>query len=223
VQPAAPAGSEEAVSAPVATPVPTLEDQIRDGLILFWFHDTSLEGLKVYQYRVRLVLVNPLVGLSDDVRDPQDAKKALIPTPFSDWSNSISIPQATEFFVTGQSPPQGFAYVDVFARSLGQWVSRKFRVGEGMSIGEKISKVKVTSPDGMPTSMDVDFSTGAVVVRLDFEKTVEKTNLRRATVEMVYLNEKGQLLTRVGLIDKESERCKHLEEEAKRAKSAGSR
>jgi len=214
--------ADKSVSEPTETPVPPLADQLRDGQVLFWFHDTSLEPMKVYQYRVRLALVSPLVTYSVDVDNPDDAKPAIMRTPFSEWSNPISVAQDTEFFVTGHSTQQGIAYVTVFARQLGQWVkSKKFRVAEGEMIGKK-AKAKLVNPeDGSVVRREVDFSTGAVVVGLDFNKTIrKKSGITVSTVEMYYLDADGKLKSRVRATDEKSARYEQLKQETERAKAA---
>ena len=221
--PAAPAAPKE-IELPKVTPVPRLEDQMSQGEVLFWLHVTSLEPAKVYQFRVRLVFVNPLVAATADADKPEDAKPALVRTQFSEWSNPVWVPQETEFFVTGQNASQGYASVTVFARKWGQRVSKRFNVSEGQAIGEP-SKVKLMNPeDESQTSSDVDFSTGAAVVRLDFNKTVmEKGNTSRQTVEMFYVDGDGELKSRIEETDKVSERYDWLKEETDRARTAGGR
>jgi len=204
---------------PEETPVPPLADQMETGTVLVWFHDAGLESLKTYQYRIRLVFVNPLLTRTREVENPEDARGAHVETPWSDWSHPVAVPQETEFFVTRHSTVLGMVYVDVFARALGQWVRRSFGVSEGELIGQE-KDVNVPDPtNGAIVKQTVDFSTGAVVVRLDFTKTVRTGTIDRPTVEMVYLNEKGQLRTRIRAIDENSKRYKHLKEEAARAKA----
>ncbi|MHC4294476.1 MAG: hypothetical protein ACYSTL_02705 [Planctomycetota bacterium] len=205
------------------TPVPPLPDQIQDGEVLFWLHDVSLASSKVYQYRVRLVLANPLLAYSGYVKEDVDAQQALLKTPFSDWSDRVAVPRATEFFVVGQIERKGLVKVEVFRRALGQWVSERFNVTEGSDIGQT-EKKKLTDPGtGMSLSKEVDFSTGAVAVRFDFTKKLQKGKVRRSrpTVEMIYLDEGGLLKTRIGIADRESERYKQLRDETERAEAAG--
>jgi len=205
---------------PEETPVPPLSEQMRKGTVLVWFHDTGLESLKTYQYRVRLVFVNPLITRDREVENPDEAKRPHVESPWSDWSHPVSVPQETEFFVTRHSAQLGVVYVEVFARALGQWVRQSFSVSEGESIGRE-KDVSVPDPtNGAIVKQKVNFSTGAVVVRLDFTKTVRKGTIDRPTVEMVYLNENGQLRTRIRAIDEQSKRYKWLKEEAERAKAA---
>lgn len=204
------------------TPVPPLQQQIADGEVLFWLHDISLEGANVYQYRVRLALVNPVVSFRGDVEDPQDAVPAVVRTDFSEWSNPIYAPRDTEFYVTGKNVTQGYASVTVFRRSLGQYVSKKFNVVEGEMIGGQAKSMKLMNPeDGTQVRKNLDFATGSVVVHMDFAKTVtRKGSVPAQTVELHYLDEEGVLRTRIGHVDKNSTRYKWLKDEVERAKAA---
>lgn len=208
------------IAPPQVTPVPPLRDQLEDGTVLFWFHHTELEGLKEYQYRVRLVLANPLVTFSECVKDPNDAKQPLVMTEFSDWSDPFTVPLMTEFFVTSFVESMGSVRVDVFTRGRGQLFMKRFPVAEGELIGGEAS-VRVPDPDsGALESKTMNFSTGAVAVRFDFTKTAKKRNVKIPTVEMVYVDARGQLRTRVQATDKEDSRYKQLKEETERFKAA---
>ncbi len=209
----------EEIPAPEPTLVPPLEEQILTGTVLVWLHDTGLKSLTTYQYRIRVAFVNPLLTYSTDVENEDDAKQAMVWTPFSDWSVPVSVPQTTEFFLTGGSATQGYVYVSVFTRKWGQWISQRFRVNEGEMIGGK-EKFTLTDPDGNQKREEVDFSTGAMAVRFDFNKTVQIRNMERKTVEMVYLNRNNQLRTRVRMTDQRSSRHEQLKKEAERTEAA---
>ena len=208
------------VPPPKVPEITPLQEQLEDGLLLFWFHHTELEGLKEYQYRVRLVLVNPLITYSGNVKNDDDAKQPVVASPWSDWSVPFSAPQMTEFFAISPMGSRRAVRVEVFTRGRGQWVKKSFLVAEGEMIGGTRS-VRVPNPeDGTLESEDMDFSTGAVAVRLDFNKTVKRRKISVKTVEMVYMDAKGRLKTRVAAADKASPRYKQLKEEVSRAKAA---
>lgn len=212
-----------AVEAPEAKLVPTLQEQIEKGEVLFWFHDTTLESMKEYQFRVRLVLANPLL-MYDTEDDPQDGRTAKARTPFSTWSDQVSVPRAAEFFVTGSTPGKDMVTVKVFTRSLGQWVSSQFKVAPGDYVGSEVEKVRVVNPaSGEATTAKVDFSTGAQVIGLDFEKRYRRRTTFGKTVEMVYLDENNQLQTRDRRSDEQSERYKKLRKEVQSARDSASR
>ncbi len=115
--------------------------------------------------------------------------------------------------------------VTVFTRSLGQWVSSQFKVGPGDYIGNLVEKVRVVNPvSGGMTTTKVDFSTGAQVVGLDFEKPYRRRSSRfGTTTEMVYLDENNQLQTRDRRSDDQSERLKKLKKEVRSARDSADR
>jgi hypothetical protein len=208
------------VPPPKVPEVTTLQEQKEDGLLLFWLHHTELEGLKEYQYRVRLVFVNPLITYSGYVKNDDDAKQPVVASPWSDWSAPFSAPQMTEFFAVSPMGSRRAVRVEVFTRGRGQWVMKGFLVAEGEMIGGERSVRVPNLEDGTLESENMDFSTGAVAVDFDFSKTVMKGNIPVKTVEMVYMDAKGRLKTRVAAADKDSPRYKRLKEEVSRAKAA---
>jgi len=218
-----PVGEEELPPPPDETPVPALAEQLQRGEVLIWMHDTSLESTKVYRYRLRLVLANPLLTYARDVKEGHeaDARKPSVTTPWSEWSQQVSVPRATEFFVTGSSSTLRRISVTVFAHSLGQRVKRTFPVSVGQAIGGEV-KVGVIDPStGERLEQDVDFSTGAIVVALDFKKRITGGGgIARQTVELLLLDENGRLKSQTGALDRSSERYKELLKEARRAEAA---
>ena len=208
------------VPPPEVTEVTTLQEQLDDGSLLLWFHDTTLEGLREYQYRVRLVFANPLVTLSEDVENEDDSRQLVVMSPFSDWSAPFSAPQMTEFFAISPMQSRSAVKVEIFTRRKGQWVMKGFFVTEGDMIGRKDINVKVPNPEnGEIESEKTDFSTGAVAVRLEFKK-VKRRSINVPTVEVVYMDAKGRLKTRVATADKDSARYKQLKQEVSRVKAA---
>jgi hypothetical protein len=202
----APTGAEPAE----VMPVPPFAEQMATGRVLVWFHDAGLEPMKTYQYRLRLVMVNPLLARARDAEEPQVARVPTITSDFSPWSEDVSVPQATEMFLTGGSPSVGQATVTVFTRSLGQWVSERFSVSEGEPIGGVV-EVDVTNPaTGEVTRQTVDFSTGAVAAKLDFDKRIPRGGLTKRTNEMIFLDRQGKLGSRVQALDEESARYQQL-------------
>jgi len=218
--PRRPAETTEPTGPPEPTFVPSLLWQKEAGKVLVWFHQTGLESRKVYRYRVRLVLLNPLLTYDTDVKNRAEAAVASVMTPPSQWSDPVFVPKAAEMFLTGSSPSQGTVRVTVFALRLGNRVKRSFTVAGGQPIGTKVKPIKVINPaTGEVEEVEVDFSTGAVAVDFDFDKRILKGNISRRTVEMLYLDD-GELGMRIRGVDEDSERYKQLVKEAKRAAAA---
>ncbi|MDY6914645.1 MAG: hypothetical protein SVT52_09360 [Planctomycetota bacterium] len=212
---AKPATPHTPVEAPKVTPVPDLYEQMQQGKVLAWQHDNSVQNLKVYRYRVRLVFVSPLLACDEDVKSSADARLLSLETPPSDFSEPVVVPKATEFFLAGSNPAQRAVRVIVFTHSLGQRVKASFNITPGRPIG-RTQQVSVTNPmDGDLEKRTADFSTGAIAVDFDFKKRVRQGNMSRPTVEMLYLDERGRLRKRLLVEDKESERFKKLSNETR--------
>ena len=109
--------------------------------------------------------------------------------------------------------------VNVFAHGRGRVFLNRFYVGEGDPIGLPFF-IKDVDEQGDLKPQPMDFSTHAVAVHFDPTKTVKKGNMNRSTVEIVYLDAKGQLRTRVGAIDMDSEHHKDLKKDAALVKAA---
>lgn len=203
----------EQIPAPVLPIVPDILQQVQNGKVLVWIHDDSLQPLKVYRYRVGMKFLNPVLGFDNMVTDPSFAAAPSVTTPFSEWSDPVEVPQSTEFFLTGASELRG--RVTVFTRSTGQQVKERFTIVPGQSIGQ-VKNIPLTNPaDGTVDEVPVDFSTGAVVVQFNITRTGG-----RALVEVLYLDEKGNLCTKVDInslprSDREYQRYKELEEKEK--------
>ena len=207
------------VEVPLTRPVPSLRDQLMSGNVLTWIHDTSLESMNTYRYRVRLILINPLLTHDNEVKETnrQDARAATVETPFSDWSDPVVLGKDTQFFLTGSFQATGKVTVTVFTNRLGQPVKEPFSVVQGQMIGEKKTVSLFNPGTGQRKKLEVDFSTGAIVVGCDFDKTVYKNTRPKKTVEMIYLDDQGELETRIMATDKESEDYKRMRKEVREA------
>lgn len=214
---------------PQETPVLPFDEQIAEGTVLVWFHDISLASMKEYRYRVRLILVSPLLARDGYVKDPNDARVVAIVTPFSQWSTPTRAPRDTEMFLTGSSggPSETpMVVVNVFARHLGQSIKRSFPVKHGDPIGKRTMVQFIDRNSRTEKSAEIDFSTGAIAVDFDFKKVVPKGLIFKETVEMLYLDETGQLRSTVTIHDmdrttQEYERFKSLQMELTVSENSG--
>jgi len=183
------------------------------GILEVWFHDTNLKEGMTYSYQLRLVLVNPLLGRFQDVANKDDAKVKFVRTPWSQWSDPVSVKRPTEFFLVGSAPPMGTVTVEVFTQQWGQWVSHRFRIGQGQPIGEEVRKklLRLDGDDQKETL--VNFKTGAITVSFNFKKRqqIPGTDFFRTTTELLYLDARGKLRTRTQ--DDLLQRCKELRNE----------
>ncbi len=206
-------------------PVPSLEEQLRNpaGILEVWFHDqTGLEEGLSYSYSFRLVVVNPVVGRFNLVKDKKDAEVVTLSTPWSDWSEPVPVKRPTEFFLVGHAPQIGTVEIDVFTQRWGQRVKSRFTVAAGEPIGADVPVELVRLDTGKPEKITVSFKTGAVAVDFDFNRKqrIPGTSFYRTTTEMLYLDARGDLRTRTEFEDKNSPRYKELLQEVNQAASS---
>ena len=198
--------------------VPPFDEQIKekDKDVLVWFCDTSPESGKVYRYRIRLKLVNPLLTYVNDVKDRDAASVPTLDTPWSEFSDPVSVPPTAEFFLTGSFPSKGQVMVTVFSTCLGQVVKQTVTVTPGQSVQTEAS-VDVSDPrkpTEKPIAMKVNFAAGAVVVGINFGKTILKGGVLAKTDEMLYLDSAGTLRSRLLEFDSQSDVYKKFNSQA---------
>jgi len=180
---------------------PEPPEEPNTGILTLHFHDTGVAVERKYQYRTRLVLVSPLLMQDGAVKDAPDAAEPFVTSPWSDWSAEVSIARTARFFVTGAFAGKKQLTVTVFTQSLGQWVSQKFSIRAGEPIGGVENKVVVNPATAKEVAMDVNFSTGAVAVDIDFAKQIlSRTGRPRLSQELIYL-ENGRLMPQVRVLD----------------------
>jgi hypothetical protein len=182
---------------PPAPAQPVVEQQ--PGTVPLWVHDPGLSEQTDYRYRLRLVLLNPLLTHERFVKDKQDAETATVLTPWSDWSEASSAPRATEFYAVSASPPfgarPGHMRVEVFTMCLGQRVRARYRLSEGEAIGQAEATHVVNPANGEVIQRSCDFDTGAVTVEFDFTREVRKGPIARTTPVLLYVDAQGRLRT----------------------------
>jgi hypothetical protein len=209
------AGEEEVV-------LPELEEQFAIGKPLMWFHTTVDYG-QTYRCRFRVRFVNPLITQTKYVNEerPEDARQLAVASPWSDWSQPISVQRDIRFFLTGANPLQRRVTVTIFSTYLGQRVEHRIgNVEPGQEIREQ-AEVTVYDPiTGQPKKADVQFETGAVAIEFDFNREVPTPSgrVRRDGVEMVYLDNEGQLRSRLMTRDRNSATFTELSEQAEQAR-----
>ncbi len=213
------------IDAPMLVLIPTFQEQLDNpaGILEVWFHDTGLTEGMVYSYRLRLVLVNPLLGRFKDVADKADAVVQTLKTPWSDWSESVEVKRPTEFFLVGSASHNKTVVVEVFTQRWGQRVSERFPVGRGEPIGGNVTKELLRLGTGEPVKTVVSFKTGAIAVSFNFQKRhrVPGTDFfRTTTTEMLYLDAGEKLRTRTQFADESSQRYKDLLKEVRQASGA---
>ncbi len=210
--------------------IPDLERQIEVGKTLAWFHTTGIQFGREYRCRFRFVFANPLLTYSGSV-DPnrlQDSKRPLVKTKWSPWSKPISVNRDVEFFVTGSNPLRKQLAITIFTKYLDQRISHKIGiVVAGQNIRGK-ARTKVMNPATGDPKKDkdgqdpiVDFDTGAIAVKFNFNKRITTSSGRpkNDAAEMIYLDRFGRLRSRIMYFDRNSEQYKKLQDEADEVRS----
>jgi hypothetical protein len=190
-----------------------------------WFHDDTVEAGKTYRYRMRVKLWNRYVGRMRSMKDPEQAKTPVVAGEWSFPSEPITVTPSTYFFVSGGRPADKSASVDVWKWRQGFWKKERFDVAIGDVIGG-VTKIKVGEydKDGNEIVAPVDFTTGAVVLDLCFDETVEQRRRGKDGVFgysekgnstlLVYLDPAdGQVKERVSIFDRRDPKRKELEDE----------
>ncbi|MGE0480479.1 MAG: hypothetical protein AB7Q17_08400 [Phycisphaerae bacterium] len=202
-------------AAPMQTSQPeatTLVTHPETGQPAVWFHDDSAEAGKTYRYRMRSKIWNRYVGQMRIVKNPESAKRTVLPGEWSAPSDPIEVRPSTYFFVRSTRADKQNATVEVWKWRDGNWLKESFDVAVGESIGG-VKKVRLDESDARSERVDVDFSTGAVVLDLRFD---EEIPIRRAmgkegefryddrqTAVLVYLDPAdGQVKQRVEWLDR---------------------
>ena len=102
-------------------------DLLQDDEISLWRHDARVEPGADYRYRVRLVLANPLFGRQATLSDELDplAEEPFTRTPWSEWSEPVSVGWAEYFFVERASQGNDFstasARAELYRFYYGYW------------------------------------------------------------------------------------------------------
>ncbi len=204
-RPVAPAGDDESPSALAG---------------VAFFDDSTMTVGTSYRYRIQLVVINPLLTYDEAVAEDKvaDAREKFLTSEPSQWSDPVSVERDVHFFVTGANVMTSKMSVTVYARKWGQWVKKKFDVQRGEPIGgvEKVTLVDPLGQGQTRKSVDVDFSTGAIALRLDFKKALLRAGFTTNTQEMLYLDNDGKLQSRLKVWDNDSPLRKRLAGAAKR-------
>lgn len=180
-----------------------------------WAHDMKLDSLPsggIYQYRIRLNVVNRLVGEPSKFLNPEDATVIFIPGPWSEPSDPIEVDEDVEFYVTGADDRDNEIRVEMFQWFEGVWVkSRRFSLAIGDLVGgESRADVPSWEQEGKTEPAKVQFDASAVVLDMDFGFETRDRNDRKGIkfgnpkrdVSVVVMTESGDLSRRVSLTDK---------------------
>jgi hypothetical protein len=180
-----------------------------------WAHDArpgSIVNGKTYQYRIRPVLVNPLVGVPEKFENPQDAKVVLVAGDWSEPSDAVGIEPATRFFVSRSDKEKKEVILDLYQWFRGVWLYHRAKstVGGKVDITEKMDTPDPDNPTTEVYRRDVRINGDATIVDIDFDRLFrdrqERGGVRigaaQRTTAVVFMDGQGRLLTRIELADK---------------------
>ena len=162
----------------------------QNNTVAIWAHDTTAQPGKVYRYRVRYYLKNPLHMTHGFFRNQKDASVFAVPSEWSGWLQTAA-PQNVHFFFAKRKVPNakgqiGWVEVDVFKRDKGVWTKSTFQITPGDAVGQ------------IDPTTGVNFATGATLVDL-------RTMARSEDARILIADEQGNLETRTLMADLSSE------------------
>jgi len=212
--PALPAATDASAASPVAAVA-----QEQGPARIAFFDDSTMTVGSTCRYRIRLVAINPLLTYDEAVAEENvaEAREKFLTSKPSQWSDPVSVRREVHFFVTGANVMSNKMSVTVYARKWGQWVKKSFDIQPGQPIGG-VERVDLVDPLSQGRkSVDVDFSTGATALRLDFKKSLLRQSFTTTTSEMLYLDAAGKLKSRLKIWDDNRPLRKQLEKAVKQA------
>jgi hypothetical protein len=187
-----------------------------------WVHDFTVQPGETYRYQIAVRALNPYVGQAEMLRNPEDVTVVAVDGPWSPASEPITVKPSVLFYLVSTSD-RG-ARVDVFRWHLGRWYKHQFRnLLAGDMIGEVQTKPRLDEK-GEASPVEIDFSTGALVVDVQEDQTVyeRRRSMTGAGFELVpaqtailtYLDSRGMLRQRTNVEDRSDEQYRRLKDEA---------
>jgi hypothetical protein len=181
-----------------------------------WVHDAEPQSLingETYQYRMRMVLVNRLLGVPEKLDRPSDAARPFLEGPWSEPSDPVTLEPATQFFITRFDERKKEVTAEMFQWFRGVWVETKHR----LKIGDRVAledRVDTPDPDDPAQKFrrPVLFDAGATVVDIDFDRRIRERKIEKGgvrflppgdkTCAVVLIGGNGQLVERLEALDR---------------------
>ena len=144
-----------------------------------WFIDSGADAVKggtTYQYRMRLTLLNRLVGDPPKFRDPADAGTVYVRGPWSEPAEPVPVPNDVEYYIATEDPRDEEVGVKIFRWFEGVWVeSRKFQLGVGDLVSGTVrTEVPALENRNTVDRAQVEFETGMAVLDIDFDRRLRE-------------------------------------------------
>lgn len=116
-----------------------MEDFARLDEIVFWNHDDSMDPGKIYRYRIRLGVLNPVAGLGYvSQKDIAFKDQVILWSDFSAQTEPVEIPERLYFFANTFQAATDAVSVEVAKFDNGYWRSSIFSVKPGETIGRVV-------------------------------------------------------------------------------------
>lgn len=133
--------------------------------LMLWAHDDTVEPEKVYRYRIRLGVFNPIAGTNQfSEQDKSRKNKVVLWSIFSRITDSVVIPARLYFFPHKIQETSETVTVRVCRYVLGYWYSKDFIVKQGEAIGKTVKSEPVETEGDITAVQTIDYSTGAVLM-----------------------------------------------------------
>ncbi len=196
----APPSFQQPMRDPRSAPLPpgNFDPKQQQGDIEIVAHDDTVQPGKTYRYRMRYTLSNPVYGTRNIAANRELEQQFMLVSPPSDWSDEVTIPPRTNFFVVGGIINDTIR-MEVFCWQNGSQLSRVYTVSPGDHVGG--------------TENGVDFSTGWTVVDLRYDS-------RTSEPYALVVNEDGVLKRRELSSDRNDPLFLKLREEVARGNAA---
>ncbi len=194
-----------------------------------WAYDMAPDSVRsgrIYQYRMRVSILNALAGEPEKLQNPLDARKVFLTGPWSD-PVEVAVPEDFLFFITSEDPRSGEVALEFYRWFEGAWVKTPRRVKLG--VGDRMRDTQLTVVPSIldPTTSardEVEYDARATILDIDFDRPYRPRrrgkerdgvvfgNLDRGTA-VVFIDEEGRLHERFVQTDKVNPERKQKSEE----------
>ncbi|NQV31171.1 MAG: hypothetical protein HQ515_00670 [Phycisphaeraceae bacterium] len=191
-----------------------MEEFTRLDEIVFWSHDDSMDPGKIYRYRIRLGVLNPVAGLGYvSQKDIAFKDQVILWSDFSTQTEPVEIPERLYFFANTFQAASSAVSVEVAKFDNGYWRSSIFSVKPGETIGrvveiepeedERQNQYNYPGARGgmglaAPEPEMIDFSTNTVFVASErVNKWIGNKTLRSQVSDYMLYSDNGMDIQRI--------------------------
>jgi hypothetical protein len=184
--------------------------------LLLYTHDLTTAPDRVYQYRMRLAVMNPLYGRTDLNDNQEAADQALLYSPWSQWTEQVQTRGMRYLFVTGGSKSTRTATVQVWKFHNGQWINGTFRVNAGDPVGTTVTSASlIGGGQALLDPTGADLSTELDAVDIGFEEREIFAGTETTSTRLLTVGGGGELAHHIEALD--TARMQKIREDLKEA------